>query len=252
MSTRHVKQVEYWTPEYWKSYFESNNPYRRYKLQRDRDLATELLKPSDGSRVLEVGCGYGRISDVLLKSAKIQLIGVDYSESMVRECKKTLNDRFVACLCDAAQLPFQDGSFDAVLCSGVLMHLEDQRLAMNELCRVLRPGGRLVVSSNNLLSPLALPVILWVLLKSRARQVFKPPWFYTSYLAKLGIEVRSIVGDSLLAVGLTVPGIGVSLVPYVLFPALRALDRWIHRPPLNFFAYETWFLGVKNQSSGKD
>ncbi len=246
MTTPQVKQREYWTPDYWRDYWERENPYRTYKLQRDRHLAVQLLRPLDGNRILEVGCGYGRISQVLLSSASIRLVGVDFSEHMLKECKKTVNAQFVACLSDAVHLPFRNGSFDAVLCNGVLMHVEDQKLAMIELCRVLRPGGRLVLSSNNLLSPFAVPVILWIRLKSRVRQVFKPPWFYYGHLAKLGIKVRCMVGDTLLAMGVTIPGVGVSMIPHILFPALRVLDRWVDRPPLNYLAYENWFLGVKD------
>ena len=47
----------------------------------------------------------------------------------------------VAVAADITQLPFDDASFDGIVCSHVLEHVEDDRLAMAELCRVLRPGG---------------------------------------------------------------------------------------------------------------
>ena len=46
---------------------------------------------------------------------------------------------------DITALPFEDGAFDAILCSHVLEHVEDDRAAMAELARVLRPGGWLLV-----------------------------------------------------------------------------------------------------------
>ena len=64
-------------------------------------------------------------------------------------------------LADAVRLPFHDGEFDKVLCTGVLMHIVDSDLAVRELVRVLRPGGGLVCSINNSLSPYSFPVRLW-------------------------------------------------------------------------------------------
>jgi len=245
MSSRAKPRYEFWTPEYWRAYCESDNPYRQYKLERDRVLATELLQPHDGERILEVGCGYGRISRSLVDAAKIKLQGVDRSESMLLGWRQTLAGKATGCRADAGQLPFKERSFDGVVCTGVLMHLPDQRLTLGELCRVLRPGGRLLVSGNNLLSPFAIPVMMWMLLKPHVRQVYKLPWFYRTHLSKLGVEVRRMVGDTVLAVALTVPGLGISLLPRAVFPALRTLDRWVDRAPLRYLAYEMWFLGVK-------
>jgi SAM-dependent methyltransferase len=247
---------EFWTPEYWRGYRESENIYRRHKLDRDRELAVGLLRPLDGERILEVGCGYSVISQSLLGSAKIRLVGVDLSSSTLEWCRHAFGADVTLCRADAGRLPFKDGSFDAVLCNGVLMHLEDQRLALEEMCRVLRPGGRLGVSGNNALSPFALPVILWTLLKRallrfRVRQAFRTPWFYLRHLSALGIEVRQMIGDSVLPLGVEVPGVGVSLLPRSLYPVLRVLDRWMDRIPLNWLAYEVWFAGVKVADWGR-
>ena len=48
-----MRAREFWTPEYWRRYCESANPFRQYKQERDRSLAIELLKPQDGELVLE-------------------------------------------------------------------------------------------------------------------------------------------------------------------------------------------------------
>src|SRR2546422_8138727 len=83
MSSRAKPRYEFWTPEYWRAYCESDNPYRRYKFERDSVLAIELLQPHDGERILEVGCGYGRISRSLVDAAKIKLQGVEDRKSVV-------------------------------------------------------------------------------------------------------------------------------------------------------------------------
>lgn len=237
-----------WTPELWRTYFETGNPYRRYKWSRDRQLAADLIQPQPNQRILEVGCGYGRISEVLLSCPGIRWVGVDQSPDMLRACLQNLEGSFFPCRADAGRLPFQDGAFDAVLCNGVLMHLRDPGSALAELCRVLRPGGRLVVSANNLLSPFAFPVWLWVQARRGPYQAFRTPHFYRRRLRQLGIVLQRIVGDTLLAVAIQMPGSGRSAPPTVLFPLLRTLDRWVDRPPLNHLAYEVWFQGTKERS----
>ena len=46
-----------WTPDFWQGWRESDNPYRKYKSERDRRLVVDSLELCDGERVLEVGCG---------------------------------------------------------------------------------------------------------------------------------------------------------------------------------------------------
>src|SRR5207247_10813801 len=111
MSRRAEPRYEVWRPECRRAYCESDNPYRQYKLERDRVLSTELLQPHYGERILEVGCGYGRISCSLVDAAKIKLQGVDRSESMLQGWRQTLAGKATGCRADAGELPFKEGSF---------------------------------------------------------------------------------------------------------------------------------------------
>lgn len=78
-------------------------------------LAVRALQLRDGDRVLEVGCGYGWITQALLEAAKIRWVGVDLSESMVPELRASLAahqpDAFIA---SAYHLPFPAESSDKV------------------------------------------------------------------------------------------------------------------------------------------
>src|SRR5437879_7671729 len=76
-----------WTPTFWKGWRESSSPYRQFKSERDRSLTVQALQLREADRVLEVGCGYGWISRALLDAAKIRWVGLDPSESMVRELR---------------------------------------------------------------------------------------------------------------------------------------------------------------------
>jgi SAM-dependent methyltransferase len=233
-----------WTPNFWQGWRESDNPYRQYKSWRDRLLVSRLLELRDGERVLEVGCGYGWISQALWKSARIEWIGVDRSPEMVSSLLRTAPvAEGRALVADAVRLPFEDCKFDKVLCTGVLMHILDGDLAVRELVRVLRPEGRLVCSINNALSPFSLPVQLWNLRKKGFVQKFRSPKSFRKFLSDCRIELTEIAGDGILA---TVP-ISISkfqFPPPSAFPTVLKVDKWAtDRFP--WLAYEIWFSGVK-------
>ena len=214
-----------WTPAYWQGWREAQNPYRQFKSERDRSLALQALHLREGDRVLEVGCGYGWISRALLDSAKIRWVGIDLSESMVRELRASLAEHQPAAIvANAFQLPFPAESFDKVLCSGVLMHLADDSAALKEMVRVLRRDGMLVCSINNALSPFAAPVRLRNRFKKGFIQNFRLPAASRRRLESLGLELREVAGDSLFA---TVPlQIGwFSFPPARAFSLVRSLDQ---------------------------
>lgn len=104
-----------------------------------RLLAGRRLPP--GARVLDVGCGTGANAPVL-RGADRFTIGIDASPIPMALVDRTHDARLRA---DAAHLPFGDASFDLVVALDVLEHLDDDRAAVRELRRVLRPGGTLVV-----------------------------------------------------------------------------------------------------------
>jgi SAM-dependent methyltransferase len=108
------------------------------------------------AEVLDIGCGPAwlwRAQGGRVKSG-LRLTLVDASDSMIEEAKANLADRreqfgqlrFRAA--DAVALPYDDESFDSVLLLHVLYHVDDRRRALEEAFRVLRPGGRVFVSTN--------------------------------------------------------------------------------------------------------
>jgi SAM-dependent methyltransferase len=233
-----------WTPEFWQGWRESSNPYRRYKSERDRRLVVELLKPCDHDRILEVGCGYGWISQALWEAANIEWTGVDLSAEMVGRLRAAYPGRGSrTLLVDARRLPFRDGEFDKVLCTGVLMHISDNATAVRELIRVLRPGGRLLCSINNALSPFSLPVQAWNRRKSGFVQKFQVPRSFRQRLCEAGLQLDGMAGDGIIA---TVP---LAAGPFRFPPASMSsfVCRWDEWATDRFawLAYEVWFRGVK-------
>ena len=111
---------------------------RRRLVGRSYDMASEVarLLPR-GAEVLDVGCGSGFIAHHLSALLGRSVVGLDVRRSV---------DAPVEYLCyDGARLPFEEGSFDAVLLCYVLHHAQDQHAFLAEVRRVLRRDGGLAI-----------------------------------------------------------------------------------------------------------
>ncbi len=104
-----------------------------------------------GSRVLDVGCGIGGSARILARDYGFDVLGVTISSSQVKRAEK-LTPSSLSCkfqLMDALDLKFEDGSFDGVWSVECGPHIPDKQRYADELQRVLRPGGFLVVADWN-------------------------------------------------------------------------------------------------------
>jgi SAM-dependent methyltransferase len=95
-------------------------------------------------RVLDVGCGDGRLS-ALLDAGELML--ADVSAVALERARRRLPKARVVELDPDAPLPLADGAFDLVLCAETLEHVQDVGLLVSEARRVLRPGGTLAVTT---------------------------------------------------------------------------------------------------------
>jgi methionine biosynthesis protein MetW len=110
-----------------------------------RELFERYVSAAD--LCLDVGCGDGGTSGPWLRTNAASYVGVDVSERAVRAAAaRGLTVRLVE---DAAQLPFLDDSFDLVVCVEVLEHLFEPQRALAEMQRVVRRGGRLILTVPN-------------------------------------------------------------------------------------------------------
>jgi SAM-dependent methyltransferase len=123
------------------------------RFQMVRDAAGARLQ----GRVFEAGCGVGSYLFHLQKEAR-QAVGLDIEQERLVEAHQGA-DRVV---CGAGEcLPFPDGIFDLVLSNEVLEHVQDDRAAVREIVRTLRPGGRLVLFCPNRGYPFETHGIYW-------------------------------------------------------------------------------------------
>jgi SAM-dependent methyltransferase len=103
----------------------------------------EFAGISDGERVLDVGCGTGSLTRVLLDSANVEsIVGVDLADVYLESARQKIRDpRVDFKIGDATSLPFADKSFDRAFAMLVLHFVPDGKKAVSEMRRVVRSGG---------------------------------------------------------------------------------------------------------------
>ena len=122
-----------------------DSPYHRML----DELCIEIARPyALGRRVLELGCGTGRILGPLGEIAS-EAVGVDFARGMVAQAKSRGLDARHA---ELSALPFPDASFDLCCSFKVLPHVPDPRGAIEEAARVTKPGGHLLLEVYNPIS----------------------------------------------------------------------------------------------------
>lgn len=107
---------------------------------------TDSLRPArKGGRVLDIGCGAGQVVGRLTE-AGFEAYGVDVSEPNIERARK-FSDRCQ--MYDGRHLPFPDAHFESAGALNVLEHVDEPEDFIRELTRVVRPGGKIVLSSPN-------------------------------------------------------------------------------------------------------
>jgi malonyl-CoA O-methyltransferase len=109
-------------------------------------LISEHLGPLAGRRVLDVGCGKGRFARVLREEQpEAEIWGLDISERMLRFVPEGIHTRAGS----MTELPFPDGFFDGAYATESLEHAVEIEKAVSEICRVVKPGGRIAIIDKN-------------------------------------------------------------------------------------------------------
>ena len=120
------------------------NVINRRTHQELKRIVSDLIEPDD--TVLECACGTGLLSAVIAPKCR-QLTATDLSEKMLKKaeknCRAILNIAYSQA--DITALPFADGSFDKAVAGNVIHLLDDPLTALDELNRVVRDGGTLII-----------------------------------------------------------------------------------------------------------
>ncbi len=141
-----------WADQY-NSWF--TTPIGRYVKQYEEELLTEFLEPAPGEKILDVGCGTGIFTRNILKKGAV-VTGMDISCPMIEVAKSELtNENFIPLCADMCSLPFAANSFDKAVSMTAIEFVEDAESAIIELNRIVIPGGTIVVTTLNSISPWA-------------------------------------------------------------------------------------------------
>jgi SAM-dependent methyltransferase len=123
----------------------------------ERRLALEMLRIRPGDAVLDVACGPGNFTRAFADAAGPDglVVGLDASRTMLEQAaRERPGDGVEYVRASATDLPFADGSFDAVCCFAALYLIEEPLRAVAEVARVLAPGGRVALLSSVARGPL--------------------------------------------------------------------------------------------------
>lgn len=124
----------------------SSATFRSPKFKEEFGLIEKFMLPRAGDKILDTGCGKGLLGFFLLdKERDIEMVFSDISP----ESEKYLAG-FNFTRCSVTNLPFKDNYFDKIFCFHVISHIGEAKKALEEILRVAKPGGRLMIVTPNI------------------------------------------------------------------------------------------------------
>lgn len=135
-------------------------------LKRRARRIIEELNPRDGDRILDVGCGDGYYLHLLSSlGLKLKLTGVDFDPNALQSARRNLKGKRIHLVYAdlMKKLPFPDNCFDKIVMSEVCEHLPDDVKGLKEVHRILKPGGKLLLTVPCHSYPFLWDPVNWVL-----------------------------------------------------------------------------------------
>lgn len=145
-----------------------SNPIGKYEQDMRQRSVVELLNPTKGELILDVGCGNVR-DLIIVANNGAKTVGIDLSSGMIKEGKKDINKfglkNIDLIIGSGTNLPFKEETFDKIICSETIEHISNYEDAIAEMNRVLKIGGKLVITTPN-----------WHSLYGLSRKLFTKPF----------------------------------------------------------------------------
>jgi ubiquinone/menaquinone biosynthesis C-methylase UbiE len=141
-----------WTDKY-DLWFQT--PLGRVIKDYESELVFDMLKSVPGEMILDAGCGTGIFTQPVLETG-VRVTGLELSTTMLHRARITCGGpNFQPVIGDMRKLPFDEAAFHKVVSITAIEFIQDARAAIEELFRVAKPGGLIVVATLNRLSPWA-------------------------------------------------------------------------------------------------
>jgi SAM-dependent methyltransferase len=127
---------------------------------RTRLACSFLSEAGRGDKVLDVGCGNGSVLLDIIQRRGVQVHGIDIGQGLLAKAKQ--NGYVEASQLDVStqRLPYDDGEFAFAFCGECIEHIVDTDHLLCEINRVLKPGGRLVLTFPNICTPIGIAMLL--------------------------------------------------------------------------------------------
>jgi ubiquinone/menaquinone biosynthesis C-methylase UbiE len=143
---------DHWAEKY-DQWFET--PMGRLIKGYESELILRMLAPEPGELILDAGCGTGIFTEDIIETGA-RVVGLELAFDMLRRAVTKCSRRtFESIIGDIQRLPFADDSFNKAISITAIEFIQDARRAVEELFRVTKPGGCIVVATLNSLSPWA-------------------------------------------------------------------------------------------------
>lgn len=225
--------------------------YNEYNLKSRANAVIKLLPATFlNHSVLDVGCGGGYYSLIVARRGAVEIIAFDIETLLIKAAKLNLKGKLKLKIDgingDCINLPFKDGVFDAVLCVGVFDRISKPGLLMDEVGRITRNNGCLILTSRN---PFSLGNLLY-----RKRMKLYSFNRMREILQKRGFEVLRSAGANLIPyyeIGLFLKVR--SILPSSIEKTLRKIDELLQtlsdKPPMNRFSGEIVYFGKRRYDS---
>ena len=138
----------------WIAAFRTKENVRYFERALEHILG--IVKPESDAIFMDAGCGTC-VKSILLAQRGFRTVALDFSEAVLEMAASEIEahgfqDKISLQREDITSLPFDDETFDHIVCWGVLMHIPDIETAMSELSRVVKKGGTIIFAENNMFS----------------------------------------------------------------------------------------------------
>ena len=168
----------------WDSDSYSTPKLREEKAKYKLDSIEEYISVNQQDICVDLGCGGGYISKELFLRNKCKVLSIDESKTAIEFAQKHNSfDSSQYLLSSATRIDLLDSSVDIVFCFGVLEHISEVDLALSEVERILKPKGKIVITSSNRFSIMFLDRIIKQLFR-RWRYGYQKNW------APKGIQMK--------------------------------------------------------------